>query len=225
MRKNTKSLRTLFVVGMIAISLGGCALNNPEQAIGDNPAMGIGTHNLRLPTLGPELRAAFAQREKTWVSRIYIHEAPIKDQRLWESTALLRHRTGVFTNYYTRHKASYFLSHGMKDNLRHDLGLYYHISPNSDVEVDVKLSVEQSGKHEDVLVAGKFMDVSSKFSLRLTESIGRKTISDKIFTGIEREHLYLTIRSAMFPRTHEAEKMLEKAYRKMWRDLLTATVN
>ena len=209
----------MFLVAMIGVA--GCA-PKPEAkpVLGSNPQTGTGTHVLKLPSMGTALAVQMAEREKTWVSHIYIHSAPSENQLLWRMTAEREHRTNLVTQKRTHHQASYYLSEDMTEELKRVLNLYYHISPNSDVEVDAKLTLMQSGKADKVLLLGGVIDVSTKFSLRLTERRGGQTLTDKIFTGREHERFGLAPRGAIFPNKAKAEKMLEDAYQKLWKDLL-----
>lgn len=188
--------------------------------LGSSPQTGTGTHILTLPSLGTELAVQLSEREKTWVSRIFIHDAPRENQLLWSTTAERKLRNNLGAQELTHHKASYYLSKDMTEELKRVLNLYYHISPNSDVEVDAKLTLSQSGKADKVLLLGDVMDVSTKFSLRLTESRGSQRLSDKIFTGYDQKRFGLAPRGTIFPRKSDAEDALERAYQELWKDLL-----
>lgn len=212
-------LRTLFLVA--AIGLVGCAPKpEPETVLGSNPQTGTGTHILTLPSLGTELAVQMSEREKTWVSGIFIHDAPRENQLLWSTRTERTSRNNLGKQQVTYHQASYYLSEDMTEELRRILGLYFHISPNSDVQVDARLTLVQSGKANRVLLLGDTMDVSTKFSLRLTESRGSQTLSDKIFIGQNRERVGLVPDGTIFPNKAKAQELLEDAYRRLWKDLL-----
>lgn len=212
-------LKTLFLVA--AIGLAGCAPKpDSEPVLGSNPQTGTGTHILTLPSLGTALAVQLSEREKIWVSGIFILNAPRENQLLWSTRTERTFRNKLGKQQVTYHQASYYLSEDMTEELRRVLNLYYHISPHSDVQVDARLTLMQSGNANKVLLLGDVMDVSTKFSLRLTESRGSQTLSDKIFTGQNRARIGLAPGGAIFPNKSKAEELLEDAYRKLWKDLL-----
>lgn len=220
MRKIAKKLGMLFAVGIVSIGISGCAQTKPEQVLGTDPLTGAGTHILELPTLGQELETEFAKREKIWVRRIFIHSAPQKEQFLWSKGAKKTAFDNLNRSKITHHQSSYYLSDDMRQNLNRVLGLYYHISPNSDLEVDIKLSVKQSGTEKKIIFVGDFMEVSTKFSLRVTESLGKQVKSDKIFIGYDRDHVGIHPGGKIFPNKMDAEESLMNAYQKLWKDFL-----
>ena len=219
LKNGSAYVRTLFLAA--AIGVAGCAPKpEAEPVLGSNPQTGAGTHILTLPSLGTELAVQMSGREKTWVSGIFIHDAPRENQLLWRTRTERTSRNNLGKQQITYHEASYYLSEDMTEELRRVLNLYYHVSPHSDVQVDARLTLIQSGKANKVLLLGEIMDVSTKFSLRLTESRGSQTLSDKIFTGQNRERIGLAPGGAIFPSKSKAEEMLRDAYRKLWKDLL-----
>lgn len=212
-------LRTLLLIA--AIGLVGCAPKpEAEPVLGSNPQTGAGTHILTLPSLGTELAVHMSEREKTWVSGIFIHDAPRENQLLWSTRTERTSRNNLGKQQVTYHNASYYLSQDMTEELRRVLSRYYYISPNSDVQVDARLTLMQSGRANKVLLLGDIMDVSTKFSLRLTESRGSQTLSDKIFIGQNHDRIGLAPGGTIFPNKAKAEELLEDAYRKLWKDLL-----